>query len=98
VARVEIRTPSLVLSRPDREDLDAILAIHSDPRACEHNPSDALATRGEAVGLLECWQDQWERHGAGYRTVRRPEALEFCGVKFVELHQPRRQALARAVG
>ena len=92
VSRVEIRTPTLVLRRPDRKDLDAILTIHSDPRACEHNPSDALATHDEAAGLLERWRDQWERHGAGYWTVRRPdntEALGFCGLKFVELHQRR---------
>ncbi|MEV6909409.1 GNAT family N-acetyltransferase [Amycolatopsis sp. NPDC051071] len=82
----ELRTGRLLLSRPVPADLDAILALHTDPEACEHNPSDMLATREDADELLLRWSDQWNEYGFGYWTVRRhgsPEPLGFCGVKTV---------------
>ena len=89
---MELHTASLSLRVPDQDDVDAILAIHADPRDCAHNPSDALATRAEAEDLLRGWQEQWQRHGAGYWTIRGShddECLGFCGVKFVELKSRR---------
>jgi [ribosomal protein S5]-alanine N-acetyltransferase len=77
----------LSLRRPTTSDIDEIYAIHSDPRACFHNPSDALATRDDAERLFERWNDQWERFGYGYWVVclrRSSEPIGFCGLKTVE--------------
>ncbi|WP_410662074.1 GNAT family N-acetyltransferase [Amycolatopsis sp. lyj-84] len=82
----EMRTGRLVLRRPAPEDLDAIFALHTDPEACAHNPSDLLETRKEAELLLLRWSHQWDRYGFGYWTILRqdsPEPLGFCGVKIV---------------
>jgi RimJ/RimL family protein N-acetyltransferase len=66
--------------------------VHSDPRACAHNPSDALATRAEAAGLFTYWDEHWRSHGFGYYVVRRlaaPGTLGFCGVKFTTFRDRR---------
>jgi [ribosomal protein S5]-alanine N-acetyltransferase len=88
----ELRTERLSLRRPTASDVDAILAIHSDPRACLHNPSDALATREEAAGLFGRWDEHWRSHGFGYWVVRRrgqDRVLGFCGIKFRQLRGQR---------
>ena len=80
----ELLTARLVLRRPVRQDVDAIFAIHSDPRACIHNPSDALATRAEAEELFDRWDGHWRRFGLGYWVIRWRDAaapVGFCGVK-----------------
>lgn len=80
----EVRTARLSLRRPVAADIDAVLAVHTDPRAVAHNPSDALATRPEAAELFGRWDAHWERHGFGYWVVRRHDsaaALGFCGAK-----------------
>ncbi|CAL9492896.1 Acetyltransferase [Streptomyces sp. enrichment culture] len=87
-AAEELRTSRLSLRRPTEADIDAILAIHRDPAACLHNPSDALADLDEAEGLYRRWNDQWQRCGYGYWVVRRhghASPLGFCGVKPMEL-------------
>jgi [ribosomal protein S5]-alanine N-acetyltransferase len=84
----ELLTVRLCLRRPAPGDVDAILAVHSDPRACLHNRSDALATREEAECLFERWDEHWRRFGFGYWVVRRRDSavpLGFCGIKFAEL-------------
>jgi RimJ/RimL family protein N-acetyltransferase len=89
---VDLRTSSLTLRVPAPEDIDAILAIHTDARACAHNPSDALTSRAEAEDLFHSWLEQWQRHGTGYWTIRATdsgELLGFCGLKFVTLHSRR---------
>lgn len=89
---VNLRTPSLTLRVPAPEDIDAILAIHADPRACAHNPSDAITSHAEAEELFRRWLEQWQRHGAGYWTIWATddgELLGFCGLKFVKLHSRR---------
>ncbi|MEV0197912.1 GNAT family N-acetyltransferase [Nonomuraea sp. NPDC050691] len=88
-AAPELRTTRLTLRRPAETDVDAILAIHADPATCAHNPSDALTDRAEAEALYGRWNDQWERHGYGYWTVRARSSegvLGFCGVKPMDLH------------
>jgi len=81
-----LRTTRLSLRRPTADDVDAILAVHSDPRACAHNPSDALATRAEAEDLYQRWDNHWLRHGFGYWVVgESQETLGFCGVKFMRM-------------
>lgn len=84
----ELLTERLSLRRPDTDDIDTILAVHSDPRAYAHNPSDALRTRTEAAELFAHWDEHWRRFGFGYWVVRRrtsPTALGFCGLKVMTL-------------
>ncbi|MFI7441838.1 GNAT family N-acetyltransferase [Nonomuraea indica] len=83
-----LRTDRLDLRRPAVTDVDAVHAIHSDPRTCVHNPSDALATPEEAEELYHRWDAHWRRHGYGYWVVRRhddPAPLGFCGIKHMDL-------------
>jgi RimJ/RimL family protein N-acetyltransferase len=79
-----LRTTRLSLRRPTPGDIDTILAVHSDPRACAHNPSDALSTREEAEDLFQRWNNHWLRFGFGYWVVQ--ESLGFCGVKVMSLY------------
>jgi [ribosomal protein S5]-alanine N-acetyltransferase len=97
VVTVDLLTPQLLtarlsLRRPTTGDIDAILAIHRDPRACIHNPSDALTTRAEAEDLFSRWDEHWRRFGFGYWVVRCRESAEpigFAGVKLVRFDQRR---------
>ncbi|MEU9166703.1 GNAT family N-acetyltransferase [Streptomyces sp. NPDC048420] len=85
----ELKTSRLRLRRPLAADVDVILAVHSDPEACAHNPSDALTRHEEAEELYRRWDRQWERHGYGYWVVERHDRarqLGFCGIKPMELH------------
>ncbi|WP_329101708.1 GNAT family N-acetyltransferase [Micromonospora sp. NBC_01699] len=86
----ELRTARLSLRRPTPADIDAIHRVHSDPRACAHNPGDALASRTEAEQLYQRWDGHWHRNGFGYWTVRghvpSDQPLGFCGIKLMELH------------
>ncbi|MPZ81477.1 MAG: GNAT family N-acetyltransferase [Actinophytocola sp.] len=87
-----MRTERLSLSRPEPGDIDAILAVHSDPRTVAHNPSDALATRAEAEALFARWDEHWRIYGFGYWVVRHRDApvqLGFCGLKFMSLRERR---------
>lgn len=82
-----LRTERLVLRRPVEADADAVWRIHSDPRACAHNPGDAITTRDEAVERLRGWDAHWDRNGFGYFTVVLDDALAgFCGIKRMQLH------------
>ncbi|MEU4582604.1 GNAT family N-acetyltransferase [Kitasatospora aureofaciens] len=84
----ELTTRRLSLSRPTEGDIDALLAVHRDPAACRHNPSDALDTRSEAEDRYGRWDALWQARGFGYWTVRSRGAvpvLGFCGVKPMEL-------------
>jgi len=88
-AAEELETHRLCLRRPTEADVDAILAVHSDPETCAHNPSDALTRFEEAEQLYRRWDKQWHQHGYGYWVVRRHDAsqqLGFCGIKPMELH------------
>ncbi|WP_305782780.1 GNAT family N-acetyltransferase [Symbioplanes lichenis] len=83
---MRIVTDRLTLRRPADSDLDAVYAIHHDPRACHHNPSDLLDRRADAEHLLRRWDEHWQRHGFGYWTVMRHDPagpIGFCGLKIV---------------
>jgi [ribosomal protein S5]-alanine N-acetyltransferase len=83
-----LQTERLILNRPRGEDVDAMFRILSDRRTTRHNPGDALGWREEAEGLFAHWEDQWDRHGVGYFSVRLPERTDpigFAGVKHVLL-------------
>ncbi|MER7049133.1 MULTISPECIES: GNAT family N-acetyltransferase [Streptomyces] len=84
----QLLTARLSLRRPAKGDIHAILAIHSDPATCLHNPSDVVLRRADAEQLYQRWDDQWERYGYGYWVVRRHDSarqLGFCGIKPMEL-------------
>jgi ribosomal-protein-alanine N-acetyltransferase len=87
---VEIVTARLALCRPGPADLDTIFAIHRDPQACLHNPSDLLATRADAEHLYDRWDAHWRRHGFGYWVVRARDSgktLGFAGLKVVSFRE-----------
>ncbi|MEV6617378.1 hypothetical protein AB0N31_26690 [Streptomyces sp. NPDC051051] len=52
-AAEELLTARLSLRRPEPADVDAILALHSGPRTCAHNPSGALHRYEEAQALFQ---------------------------------------------
>ncbi len=84
----ELRTERLTLRRPVAADIDAIFAVHHDPRTLIHNPSDAIATVGEAAARFARWDEHWQRFGVGYWVVRHRDAspqLGFCGLKVMRL-------------
>lgn len=86
----EMVTERLSLRRPAPADVDAILSINSDRRACAHNPSDRLATRDEALQLFRRWDEHWLRFGFGYWVIRRRGSdvhIGFCGIKVMRLSE-----------
>lgn len=92
VLRKPLRTPRLVLRRPSVADIDAIYAIHSDARACEHNPADVLASRRDAAELLRRWDTHWSKQGYGYFGMDLPGTdapIGFCGIKLVRFRGER---------
>jgi [ribosomal protein S5]-alanine N-acetyltransferase len=87
----ELLTARLALRRPTPDDLDVILRIHRDPRACAHNPSDMIATWAEAEERYASWDRHWQVHAFGYWVVHPREAgarrpvMGFCGLKVMLL-------------
>ena len=84
----ELRTERLTLRRPVATDINAIFAVHHDPRALVHNPSDAIATMADAAERFDRWDEHWQRFGVGYWVVRHRDAsppVGFCGLKVMRL-------------
>jgi RimJ/RimL family protein N-acetyltransferase len=89
-AAEELVTARLSLRRPTPADIDAIFSIHSEERACAHNPSDMLATRDQARQLFQRWDEHWRRFGFGYWVVRHRGSdapIGFCGIKVMQFNQ-----------
>ncbi|GAA3337671.1 GNAT family N-acetyltransferase [Amorphoplanes nipponensis] len=87
---MEIVTARLALRRPEPADLETIFAIHRDPEACRHNPSDLLVTVADAEHLYSRWDDHWRRHGFGYWVVEERgsrKILGFAGLKVVRFRE-----------
>lgn len=79
-------TRRLRLRPPVPADAHVVFAVHSDPAACAHNPSDALATPAAARELVERWRSHWRGYGFGYWVVLAgDEVVGFCGVKVLPL-------------
>jgi [ribosomal protein S5]-alanine N-acetyltransferase len=81
----ELLTTRLSLRRPTPADTATIYRIHTDPRACAHNPADLITTRADAGDRYRRWDEHWQQHGFGYwvvhaRPAGRP-SLGFCGLK-----------------
>ncbi|WP_189195546.1 GNAT family N-acetyltransferase [Micromonospora fulviviridis] len=84
----ELVTARLSLRRPTPADIDLIYDVHSDPRACAHNPADMLSTRDEAEDRYQRWDGHWQRHGFGYWVVHADRRrLGFCGIKVMALRR-----------
>jgi ribosomal-protein-alanine N-acetyltransferase len=83
-------TERLWLSRPSAADLDAVWAIHGDPRAREQNPHEPLTDRASAVAMLDEWIATWGERGVGYWAVRLREdgsIIGFGGIQFQTFHE-----------
>ncbi|MEU5846196.1 MULTISPECIES: GNAT family N-acetyltransferase [Saccharopolyspora] len=74
----EIRTDRLLLRRVEAEDLQAAVAILSDPDTNRFNPVGPPSP-AEAAEMLAQWQEHWERDGIGYWAVVLPENGEVIG-------------------
>jgi RimJ/RimL family protein N-acetyltransferase len=82
-----LRTPRLFLNPPAIADAAQILAILSDSRAVDHNPSDRLDTVEQVIEVVSRWRDHWVAHGYGYwcmRTGPGSEVIGYCGIKTVK--------------
>ncbi|GLU48523.1 hypothetical protein Nans01_28740 [Nocardiopsis ansamitocini] len=76
------------LRRPEPKDVEAVLAVHSDPLACAYNPFDAVFDLDGATERLAHWDEHWQQFGFGYRVIREhgsEQVLGFCGVKLTML-------------
>ncbi|GAA2544131.1 hypothetical protein GCM10010435_10740 [Winogradskya consettensis] len=87
---MQIVTKRLTLRRPAPADIDAIFALHHDPEACAHNPSDLLATHADAEERFARWDEHWRRHSFGYWAIDERESartLGFSGLKVVRFRE-----------
>jgi [ribosomal protein S5]-alanine N-acetyltransferase len=76
----------IALRPPTEDDLDAVMAIHADPRTNTHNPAGPLEDLEEARRVLARWLDDWRTQGIGYwaledRADRR--VVGFAGVRTI---------------
>lgn len=84
----QVRTDRLLLRKPTKADAPFVLALHADPQAIAHNPTDALGELTEAESRLTLWSTQWQ-HGLGYWIVEEcaaGRAIGVCGVKAADIH------------
>lgn len=70
-----MRTARLVLTPVRANDLDALFALHSDPRAFERDSTPPLRQRAQMRHVLVQWCRAWVEHGQGYFAVRAREDL-----------------------
>src|SRR5699024_653125 len=74
-ARCELRTARLRLAPVAEHELEALLALHADPRAFAEDLTEPVTDRARMRWVLRRWRESWDRHGLGYLTVRsRPAA------------------------
>ncbi|WP_165845598.1 GNAT family N-acetyltransferase [Streptacidiphilus pinicola] len=83
-----LRTARLQLLRLVPEDLEAVHAIHGDPRTNRYNP-DGAASFESCRRWLGTWIADWEREGFGYFGVVEhgapDEVIAIAGLKAAEL-------------
>jgi RimJ/RimL family protein N-acetyltransferase len=87
-----LRTERLSLLRPTPDDLDAVVAVHSDPETNRHNPSGPTPP-ATCERWLHAWIDEWERLGIGYFAVAQRgadggpdgEVVGFAGLKIAPI-------------
>ncbi|MDQ3825478.1 MAG: hypothetical protein M3325_06905, partial [Actinomycetota bacterium] len=68
-------TPVFDPTDPRPQHIEVVLVIHSDPRACAHNPSDALRTRANAEAQVQRWTEHWYEHGGGYWAISQEQSM-----------------------
>lgn len=82
-------TARLSLRKPTTLDAAAVLAILSDPRVVEHNPSDQVADLPRVEALITRWLKHWDVHGFGYYCVfddRTGHLVGNCGIRRMTVH------------
>ncbi|AXK46808.1 GNAT family N-acetyltransferase [Brachybacterium saurashtrense] len=68
-----LTTARLVLTPVAPEDLEALFALHADPRAFVEDLTALLTERAQMEWALARWREDWRRHGAGHLAVRARE-------------------------
>lgn len=63
------KTERLILRQPTSADLEAIFAIHGDPRTNRFNPNGPQKSIEDAETMLGPWLAHWEEHGFGYWVI-----------------------------
>jgi RimJ/RimL family protein N-acetyltransferase len=74
------------IRQPSIDDLEAVLALHADPRTNTHNPSGPLEDIEEARRLLVRWLDDWRTQGIGYWALEDQadrRVIGFAGVRTI---------------
>ncbi|WP_167761149.1 GNAT family N-acetyltransferase [Geodermatophilus sp. DF01-2] len=72
------------MRRPTAEDVDAVFAVHGDPRTNVHNPAGPDRDRAASAARLHGWLEHSEEHGFGYWAVEladAPGVVGFTGVQ-----------------
>lgn len=65
-----LRTPRLVLTALGVEDLDAVHALHADPRTFEHDTTPPVTSRRAMTSVLDTWLADSAPQGFGYAAIR----------------------------
>ncbi|MGP9695077.1 GNAT family N-acetyltransferase [Brachybacterium sp. AOP25-B2-12] len=65
-----LRTARLELSVLDSSDLDALHALHADPRTFALDSTEPVTSRAAMVAVLESWTAARARQGFGYAGIR----------------------------
>jgi RimJ/RimL family protein N-acetyltransferase len=65
-----VTTARLRLDAVSAEDVDALHAVHADPRTWEHLPSGRHTDRDATEQLVLRFVGDWSVHGLGYWSVR----------------------------
>jgi RimJ/RimL family protein N-acetyltransferase len=87
-----VSTARLLLRRVLPADLEAVLAIQTDPQTNLYNP--APFTDDQTRRLMDQWQQDWAQHGFGYWAVSRIDVPE----RVIGIGGVRRAAWSDAVG
>ena len=83
----EQTTDRLLLRGIQADDVDAYVALFSDPDVIRYLPLDGPMTREQLDGAVERNHGHWSRHGYGVWTMCLRESGEMighCGLRFLE--------------
>jgi len=64
-----VRTPRLLLCRPEARDEAAAIDLHTDPRTNVHHPVPSSVTRASSSRTFHEIRQHWYRHGFGVWAV-----------------------------
>jgi [ribosomal protein S5]-alanine N-acetyltransferase len=75
----------ITIRPPVPADLDALYAVHADPRTNVYNPAAGTSTLADAQLRLTEWLADWRLQGIGYWTVTDDldEVIGFVGVRIL---------------